>query len=313
MRKQDRSNSSWLIDQMTKSSFFHRKLHEWQLVEIAERIEVLDGAQFNWEDKEQLGIHLDAWNRVIHQGIKPVTVFAHPSVLQTVPRATAYYRMLAMVSQKSMARIGLEVRIFEEGKGFPQEEAALRIARHLNIVISQLVIEDRFLGQRELDLWRGMAAGTQAQGSWQNEKGQQIERLIFERIRAKTRKLNLCVREDTNQILLKNGDMVKFGAEPDIAVYRSDGTIISAVEIKGGIDPAGALERLGAAIKTLQRLKQSNPSCTTILLLRQNSLTKGVEEDLKRSREVIDDWFLIEEIIESSDKEEEFLSRLHLI
>ncbi len=70
---------------------------------------------------------------------------------------------------------------------------------------------------------------------------------------------------------------------------------------------------MGAAIKSLQRLKQSNPSCTTILLLRQSSLTKGVEKDLKRSRKVIDGWFLIEEIIENSDKEEEFLSRLHLI
>ncbi len=242
MRKQDRSNSSWLIDQMTKSSFFHHKLHEWQLVEIAERIEALDGAQYDWDDKDNLGIHLDAWNRAIHQGIKPVTVFAYPSVLQTVPYATAYYRMLAMVSQKSMARIGLEIKIFEEGRSIPSEETALQIARHLNTVISQLVIEDSFLGQRELDLWRGMAAGTQAQGSWQNEKGQQVERLIFERLRAKMRNLNLCVREDTNQILLVNGYTVRFGAEPDIAIYHNENSLISAVEIKGGIDPAGALE-----------------------------------------------------------------------
>jgi len=54
-----------------------------------------------------LGISQKAWNKVIHRGIKPVLIFAHPQVLMSVSRAVGYYRMLAMVSQKSMNRVAL--------------------------------------------------------------------------------------------------------------------------------------------------------------------------------------------------------------
>jgi hypothetical protein len=71
----DKEKESWTIDQMTKSEFFHQKLHEWALLEIA----------YEHDDR------VDA---------------------------------------------------------------------------------------REFDLWRGMAAGSQAQGSWQNTKGDKAEVVI---------------------------------------------------------------------------------------------------------------------------------------
>ncbi len=40
-----------------------------------------------------------------------------------------------------------------------------------------------------------------------------------------------------------------FGSEPDIA-FEKDGSLAVLIEIKGGKDPAGALERLGAIKKT---------------------------------------------------------------
>ncbi len=42
---------------------------------------------------------------------------------------------------------------------------------------------------------------------------------------------------------------MKFGAEPDIDFTR-DNRLVATIEVKGGCDPAGALERLGAMTKS---------------------------------------------------------------
>lgn len=168
---------AWFLDQLTKSAFFHRKLHEWQLLEIAEVIDRFPGETLEW-DLHKLGISEAAWKKVIHRGIKPVTVFAHPEVLSHIPRSTAYYRMLSMVSQKSMREVGLPVERYESEPSLPEIPVAQEIAHHLNRIISQLIESDDTVNAREFDLWRGMAAGTQAQGSWQNAKGTEAEILV---------------------------------------------------------------------------------------------------------------------------------------
>src|SRR5262249_29629945 len=97
---------AWSLDQLTKSAFFHQKLHQWHLIEIASAIEAVKGEALDWT-LDHLNISQKAWGKVIHRGIRPVVVFAHPQVLMTVGRSVGYYRMLAMVSQKSMNNIGL--------------------------------------------------------------------------------------------------------------------------------------------------------------------------------------------------------------
>jgi len=74
---------SWLIDQVTKSEFFHQKLHKYGLLEVAYAIEDVHGENLDW-NKKNLGISEKAWKKVIHRGIKPVRVFAHPDVLRSV-------------------------------------------------------------------------------------------------------------------------------------------------------------------------------------------------------------------------------------
>ena len=68
-------HESWLMDQVTKSEFFHQKLHEYGLLETAYAIEKVRGEALDW-NREGLGISEKAWNKVIHRGIKPVRVFA---------------------------------------------------------------------------------------------------------------------------------------------------------------------------------------------------------------------------------------------
>ncbi|RJS73116.1 hypothetical protein CW714_03595, partial [Methanophagales archaeon] len=100
----DKEKESWTIDQITKSGFFHQKLHEWGLLEIAYELESIKGEDLEWYI-EDLGITKRAWNK----GFKPIRVFVHPEVLKQNPKRVGYYRMLAMVSQKSMSRVGLSI------------------------------------------------------------------------------------------------------------------------------------------------------------------------------------------------------------
>ena len=37
-KRQQAHHEAWTLDQLAKSVFFHRKLHEWNLLEIAEAL-----------------------------------------------------------------------------------------------------------------------------------------------------------------------------------------------------------------------------------------------------------------------------------
>lgn len=301
---------SWSLDQLAKSEFFHQKLHEWALLEVANAIESIQGEELDWSST-LIHISVPAWNRVIHRGIKPITVFAHPSVLLSVARSTGYYRMLAMVSQKSMNQVGLPSVIFEDGRT-PTTEMALRLSQQLNKIISRLIEADARIDPREFDLWRGMAAGAQAQGSWQNAKGRGIELVITGAIKRQLKEKNLIHDEvdfTGSQFLLQDGRTIVFADEPDIAIYKNE-QVVSAVEIKGGIDTAGVLERVGAAIKSLSRAVAANPNATTILLVQGVSVTQQAEVDLLNARSSIHYWFTIEEMLESEETQDKFFALL---
>jgi len=300
---------SWSIDQLAKSEFFHQKLHEWELMEVAEQIDEIKGESLNW-DRNRLEISDKAWNKVIHRGIKPIIVFAHPDVLMNVSRSTGYYRMLAMVSQKSMNQVGLSTIRYEEGQS-PKVETAEVIAQHLNKIISKLVEADEKIDAREFDLWRGMAAGSQAQGSWQNTKGRKMEVVIQGIIRRRLRESGLVSEEidDKPRIVLADRRVVVFADEPDIGFYQDD-EIVAAVEVKGGIDKAGVLERVGAAIKSLSRSKEENPDSATILILQEVSMTPQSVIDLQTNQKTVNYWFTVEDVLENEGKRNEVFALL---
>lgn len=294
---------AWTLDQLAKSAFFHRKLHEWKLLEIADQIDQVRGENLNWDS---LNISEQAWNKVIHRGIKPVVVFAHPFVLQTVQGSAGYYRMLAMVSQKSMKRVGISLDSYEAGKPIPNEAMAIIIAQHLNRIVSVLVEVDEAIDAREFDLWRGMAAGSQAQGSWQNNKGASAEVAIREIILRRLQEREIISGEEasTTKIDLGNGRVLVFADEPDIAIYQNDVPQV-AVEVKGGIDPAGVLERIGAALKSLQRTRQENPNSVTVLILQDVSMTERAKEDLNLSTGTVTYLFSAKGILEDEEQREQ--------
>ena len=268
-------------------------------MEIAYELEAIKGEELEW-NLERLNISPKAWNKVIHRGIKPIRVFCHPDVLEEDPKRVSYYRMLAMVSQKSMSKVGLTVNGYEEGRKSFDKDTALKISKHLNRIISILIEHDEEIDAREFDLWRGMAAGSQAQGSWQNTKGDRaeivIKELIERRVREKGLMIEATIHGKNERLKLKDGRMLVMGSEPDIGIYKDD-KIQIAVEIKGGIDPAGVLERFGAALKSLRRAKRENPKSITVLIMQSVSLTSKAKEEISKSRATIDHFFTIEEVI----------------
>jgi hypothetical protein len=299
---------AWTLDQLAKSAFFHRKMHEWKLLEIAEQLEDVRGEDLLWSD---LNIADQAWNKVIHRGIKPVIVFAHPHVLQTVPSSVGYYRMLAMVSQKSMKRIGINLDSYEAGRSLTNEAGALAAAQHLNRIISALIELDETINAREFDLWRGMAAGSQAQGSWQNNKGASAEVAIREVVLRRLQERGFVTGEQASapSIPLDDGRILVFADEPDIAIYRGDIPEV-AIEVKGGIDQAGVLERIGATLKSLRRTRQENPNSITILIIQDVSMTERARQDLSINTDTVTLIFSAQGIVEDEDEREKFFSAM---
>ncbi len=301
---------AWSVDQFTKSEFFHQKLHAWGLREVAERIESIQGEELTWE-LDHLGISEIAWNKVIHRGIKPIIVFAHPGILQSIPRSVGYYRMLAMVSQKSMNNLQLNVKRFEEGLAQPDEDRAWAIAHRLNQIISALIQSDNDITPREFDMWRGMAAGAQADGSWRNLKGKKAEIVIKGALLRRLREKALIHSEAADEVIMADGRIIIFADEPDIAIY-DQGKIQVAIEVKGGIDTAGILERVGAAIKSLNRAKEENPRSITILLVQGISMTERALADLTINQKAVNHWFSIEQFLEDETHREDVLHLMGL-
>ena len=110
---------------------------------------------------------------------------------------------------------------------------------------------------------------------------------------------------------LRDGRVVEFRDEPDVAFYKND-KIQAAVEIKGGIDTAGVLERVGAAIKSLRRARAENRRATTILILHGVSMTERARRDLDINREAVNHWFSIEDILEDKSQCDEVFRLLSI-
>ncbi len=159
-------------------------------------------------------------------------------------------------------------------------------------------------------MWRGMAAGSQAQGSWGNKKGDDAEEGIRSIVKLRLREKELVCDAvgHTDKFPLKDGRTIVFASDPDIACYRS-GTIEVVVEIKGGIDTAGVHERYGAIGKSFEKPKKSNRNCTTVLVIQAVSLTQTAR-DVISSNNAIDYWFTLEDILADPNKRNEFLTLL---
>ena len=224
----------------------------------------------SFEPLDKMMISESAWARVAAAGYAPQLVFAHPDMLQALPRSSEYYRGLALLPRKRVAALAVPVDRWEspQSSADVRPEAALRVARLYNAVISSL-IEGAASWTLE-NGYRNIVAnmGIGLDGTIRNLIGQDAEDLVKSRILDWLSVQGLIVQAARrgSEFRLRGGYAMRYGSEPDVEFRRSaDGNapVVATIEIKGGTDPAGALERLGAIQKSFE---QTPPGCVNILI-----------------------------------------------
>ena len=205
--------------------------------------------------KRELCIAEQAWRHVVEAGIRRRLVFAHPEILKAVPEASLHYRGLALLSLKRVQEIAGAVETWERNPSAARvsDDKALRVCRLYNAIIGSIILDSADWTLE--NGYRNVLAtlGISADGSIRNIIGQEAETAIEQRTLDWTRARDLLTGAeaiaDGSAWQLAGGVRMIFGSEPDIA-FEKDGKVAVVVEIKGGKDPAGALERLGAVKKT---------------------------------------------------------------
>jgi len=274
-----------------RAQFFARRLRELRFFDVAGEVRKLLGTpeSFPWDNCAEFGITPQAMANVQAAGIEPVLFFLHPRVMQEQPSLLLYYRCVALLAQKGLqALAGVNVAPIEAGKrkSVPSAQAK-QVVQAVNGVLSLLAETVRPLERSYVDIFLYATAGAQIQGSWVNAIGRQGEVLLREIV---LRNLwdditQVVWKDDTSAapgemgkdeaieraplvkiLRLKHGFHCIFSSEPDLSFRNADGKPLLAVEIKAGTDPAGALERYGAAIKSFSNERAINPRVKTVFV-----------------------------------------------
>ena len=223
-------------------------------------------SELNFEPLEQFMISEKAWEHVQNISVKPQLVFAHPTLLQQNPKVSKYYRGISLLSQKQVGQLATSVSDWEKGTRLQSatNENTLKVVRLYNSIVSSII--EGHTGWTLDNGYRNIIAtmGISLDGTFRNKIGQMAEEAIKSRIRdwVEAKGLILSTSDSPVQYELNDGITMRYGSEPDIEFTR-EGKAIVTIEIKGGKDPAGALERLGAMQKSFS---ETPPGCVNFLI-----------------------------------------------
>lgn len=107
-----------------------------------------------------------------------------------------------------------------------------------------------------------------------------------------------------SSVSFTNGSVAQFGSEPDVTLIDSSGRIVGGVEVKAGLDPAGALERLGAMLKSFDSINEIAPTAEKILVVA--CLTDEVAARLNRTKSVTRHYSLTDIMLNKKKDETRF-------
>jgi len=325
------AKSAHFANYSLRSQFCVRRLRELSFLTVADEVRKLLPLKdsFKWTRHESFGIDKVALKSVVASGIEPLVFFLHPRVLSEQPSLLLYYRCVAMISQKGLARlVGGSVAAIEGGKAKTidqelQTRLVVTVNRLLSLVATSFV-ELQELKESHLDAFLFAQAGSQIQGSWNNAVGEQGERAIREMlVRHLHNELVQVVWKDDSSVDLdkisaaellahagtikvlrmKKGFHCAFGSEPDVSLRNADDMPLLSVEVKAGSDPAGALERYGAAIKSFEHEKGLNPRLKTVYVAA--CITEEVRRRLSQDNP-FSHTFLLGELLADARKQKRF-------
>ena len=274
-----------------------RRIAQGDDLRIREQIESFADA-LDYSDPESLAIRSEAWERVRQADVEPRLVFAHPALLEAVPQTSVHYRGIALLPLKRVTEIVGSVERWERhpARARVARDKALRVARLYNAVISSIILDHTEWTAE--DGYRNVLAtiGITQDGVIRNLIGQRGEQEIRRRMISWIREHGLLTGadpgDDSAEWSLRQGVLMRFGAEPDVGFERN-GQLAALIEIKAGKDPAGALERLGAVKKTFD---EAPSGCRNFLIagvvtstMRERLGEMRMENDYDMDRLLLDD------------------------
>lgn len=315
-----------------RASFYYR-MHEIWLKNI-KALEEFKTENSNWDNYLNWGISEAAWECVKQKETAPCLVFCHPDLITQHPLLVTYYRCLALIPQKGVNHLlGFSTKSLEEQtrKSRPGREQAEKLACLFNNSISLLIESDPKWTLEKARVAALLNLGSQINGSWRNEIGEEGGRRIKELLIVNFQRENLIksfvllddkggvsagetqALENIKGFVTKNDYRVLFGSEPDVSIFapgkkEEKETLLATIEVKYGLDPAGALERYGAAKKSFEHAVKKNARVVNIYLA--SCLTPEVMQRIKEDR-VVNMYFDLTEILGDSAKRQEFLKHIH--
>lgn len=272
-----------------------------------------------WEPFSNLLIDKDVWKYAVEKrGYDPKLVFCHPDVLTYKPATSLYYRGLCGLSLKAVRDYFGSVDSLESGnpRARLNKEKALKMARTYNTFICSII-----KNSTDWTLENGYRTiiatlGITIDGIMRNKVGEiaeeRIRTLVLEWLLERGLILEpaLAKAEISENIptvcTLKGNLIMRFGSEPDISFSRDD-VLLAVIEIKGGIDPAGALERYGAATKSFQHSIHVTPRCRNFYL--GAVFTPELERRISTDR-LVEKTFNIIEILDDPQKRRQFFDEV---
>lgn len=255
---------------------------------------------------------------VSKRGYDPKLVFCHPDLLLWDPSTSLYYRGLCGLSIKAAKDYFGSIERLEQGVSTARLDSkkAVRMAQVYNTFICPIVKNST--GWTLEDGYRTVIAtlGISLDGVMRNKVGkigeERVRTLILEWlidcrliVEPKLKKEQIYDRLPRSCVLKKN-ILMTFGSDPDISFKRND-SLLAVIEIKGGIDPAGALERYGAAKKSFEHSVSLGHQCKNFYL--GAVFTRELERRIKEDR-LVEKYFDIIKILDDPTARAEFFDEV---
>ena len=275
----------------------------------------------DFSDCKDLMISYEALQYVKGRGFSLPSVFAHPRLLMSAPITSLHYRGISGMSSKSVRmQTKIDVRKLESKTDSLGESAfdnMYRLARLYNMMTS-FVITNSVEWTLE-NGYRSIIAtlGISLDGQMRNKYGQlaeaRIKKVICDYLKD-TGWLphNIQDASDAPSTIILGSDNkiteVRFGSEPDIGFYDAGGNPLVVIEIKGGLDPAGALERFGAVQKTAREAKKDSPDCKVFLVA--SEITPQMKQRLETGEKIVENFFDLFDIIQDEERRKAFLDEI---
>lgn len=221
----------------------------------------------------------------------------------------------------------------EENRYSLTEKPALKLAcvfnEHISLIIDSSI---ESLTKEELHGLLLASTGAQIDGSWRNAIGEEAEKIVQRLLVKEAKERNLLAAliprlgtgaelyipekfeeqlgniERYRGVMLANHTSILFSSEPDVSLLNNQGTTVDVIEVKGGADPAGALECYGAAKKSFEEARRSNSTAKTILVA--SCITTEVHTRIQNDSTISTYFNLTEILSENPTKYDQFVQEV---